>query len=311
MRWCFYLFGGEEEEEPNTRNPNSARTSVEPRKSGLQSRGLNRPPNLQKRPSNLKVFTLLELKQITRNFSNSAKLGEGGFGCVFKGVIKSSEDPDKKIAVAIKQLGKQGQQVHSLSTDSLPWAKRLRVALDAARGLAYLHEEMDFQVVGTMGYAAPEYVRTGHLTSMSDVWSYGVFLYELITGRRPLERNRPKKEQKLLEWIKPHLSDARKFEQILDPRLKAEGNHILKSAMKLSIVANRCLVRAAKTRPKMSELAVMVNEVVDACSDSGLGRVAPPFKRNEPTRRDSTGTATRPTGPTRPTRPRTRKLVNT
>ncbi|XP_042014505.1 serine/threonine-protein kinase PCRK1-like [Salvia splendens] len=403
MRWCFYLFGGEEEEEPNTRNPNSARTSVEPRKSGLQSRGLNRPPNLQKRPSNLKVFTLLELKQITRNFSNSAKLGEGGFGCVFKGVIKSSEDPDKKIAVAIKQLGKQGQQGHkewitevdllgvvdhpnlvkligycaeddergiqrllmyeympngsvfdhlSRSTDSLPWAKRLRVALDAARGLAYLHEEMDFQiifrdfkssnilldeqwnaklsdfglarlgpqegrthvstaVVGTMGYAAPEYVRTGHLTSMSDVWSYGVFLYELITGRRPLERNRPKKEQKLLEWIKPHLSDARKFEQILDPRLKAEGNHILKSAMKLSIVANRCLVRAAKTRPKMSELAVMVNEVVDACSDSGLGRVAPPFKRNEPTRRDSTGTATRPTGPTRPTRPRTRKLVNT
>ncbi|KAG6401537.1 hypothetical protein SASPL_138396 [Salvia splendens] len=53
----------------------SVRTSVETRQSGLQSRGLNRPPNLPKRPSNLKVFTLLELKQITRNFSNSAKLG--------------------------------------------------------------------------------------------------------------------------------------------------------------------------------------------------------------------------------------------
>jgi serine/threonine protein kinase len=75
------------------------------------------------------------------------------------------------------------------------------------------------QVVGTMGYAAPEYLQTGRLTSKNDVWSYGVFLYELITGRRPLDRNLPRGEQKLLEWIKPYLSDAKKFQLILDPRL--------------------------------------------------------------------------------------------
>lgn len=116
-----------------------------------------------------------------------------------------------------------------------------------------------YQVVGTLGYASPEYVQTGHLTSKNDVWSYGVFLYELISGRRPYDRNRPKYEQKLLVWIKPYL-DSKKFRVIVDPRL--EGNYPLDSAQKLSAVANRCLARRPKTRPKMSEVLEMVNQVV-------------------------------------------------
>lgn len=117
------------------------------------------------------------------------------------------------------------------------------------------------QVVGTIGYAAPEYIQTGRLTSKSDVWSFGVFLYELITGRRPLDRNRPKSEQKLLEWVRPHLSDVKKFTLILDPKL--EGKYSLKSAQKLAAVANKCLARQAKARPKMSEVLAMLNQIVD------------------------------------------------
>ncbi|KAI3447578.1 hypothetical protein Pfo_004243 [Paulownia fortunei] len=382
---CFPFYNGEKKKEPKTSKPNSVLSSFTGREMRLsgsefnsqdgsdtkaESRGRSQFPNLSERPSNLKVFTFLELKQATKNFSGTAKLGEGGFGCVFKGVIKSSEDQAKKIDVAIKQLGRRGQQGHKewvtevnvlgvvdhpnlvkligycaeddergiqrlliyecmpngsvedhlsiRSVASLPWAMRLRIALDAARGLAYLHEEMDFQiifrdfkssnilldeqwnaklsdfglarlgppeglthvstaVVGTMGYAAPEYIRTGHLTSKSDVWSYGVFLYELITGRRPLERNRPRSEQKLLEWIKPYLSDAKKFQHILDPRL--EGKQILKSAHRLSLVANRCLARLPKTRPKMSEVREMVNEVVEA--STGKCNPQPPLKSKE------------------------------
>ncbi|GKV48433.1 hypothetical protein SLEP1_g55248 [Rubroshorea leprosula] len=118
-----------------------------------------------------------------------------------------------------------------------------------------------------MGYAAPEYVGTGRLRSKSDVWSYGVFLFELITGRRPLDRNRPKSEQKLLEWIKPYVSDSKKFHQILDPRL--EGKYPLKSAQRLGTLANQCLVKNPKKRPKMSEVLEMVNQIVEASPASG------------------------------------------
>jgi serine/threonine protein kinase len=50
-----------------------------------------------------------------------------------------------------------------------------------------------YQVVGTYGYAAPEYVDTGHLTIQSDIWTFGVVLYEILTGRRVLERKKKKR----------------------------------------------------------------------------------------------------------------------
>ncbi|XP_050250072.1 serine/threonine-protein kinase PCRK1-like [Quercus robur] len=321
---------------------------------------------LSQRQSNLREFTFSELKAATKNFSRTLMIGEGGFGGVYKAVIRSTDDPHKKIDVAIKQLSRRGLQGHKewvtevnvlgvvehpnlvkllgycaeddergiqrlliyeympnrsvqdhLSNrfrTPLPWGTRMRIAQDTARGLAYLHEGMDFQiifrdfkssnilldeqwvaklsdfglarlgpsdglshvstaVVGTIGYAAPEYIQTGHLTSKSDVWSYGVFLYELITGRRPLDRNRPKGEQKLLEWVRPHLSNLRKFELILDPRL--EGKYSLKSAQKLAAVANRCLVRQSKSRPKMSEVLEMVNRIVET---TDIGSPLPPMK---------------------------------
>ncbi|GAA0150126.1 hypothetical protein Leryth_009885 [Lithospermum erythrorhizon] len=392
MKW-FHFYNREKKDEQKALKPNSGIsglssfstiTDQELKQSGpellsqdasytsSESRGRNQFPAPSDRSNNLKAFTFSELKAATKNFGLSTKLGEGGFGCVYRGVIKSSENPPKKIDVAVKQLGKRGLQGHKewvtevnvlgvvdhpnlvklvgycaeddergiqrllvyeympngsvddhlsgKSNSTLSWGARLKVAQDAARGLHYLHEEMDFQiifrdfkasnillddkwnaklsdfglarlgppegvshvstaVVGTMGYAAPEYIQTGRLTSKNDVWSYGVFIYELITGRRPLDRNRPKAEQKLLEWVKPYLSDGRKFQLILDPRL--ERKQIARSAHKLSQIANRCLVRNPKSRPKMKEVLEMVNQVVEA--NAGLGNPEAPLKISEPT----------------------------
>lgn len=133
-------------------------------------------------------------------------------------------------------------------------------------------------MVGTVGYAAPEYVQTGRLTYKSDVWSYGVFLYELITGRRPMDRNKPKNEQKLLDWVRPHLShDMRKFERILDPRLA--GNYSVKSAQKLAAVANKCLLRQPRMRPKMSQVLEVLNTIVEDASVESLEEDTPFLER--------------------------------
>ena len=61
------------------------------------------------------------------------------------------------------------------------------------------------RVMGTYGYCAPEYQRTGQLTVKSDVYSFGVVLLELITGRRAIDTTRYTEEQNLVSWVSVHI----------------------------------------------------------------------------------------------------------
>lgn len=114
--------------------------------------------------------------------------------------------------------------------------------------------------MGTYGYAAPDYIETGHLTSKSDVWSFGVVLYEILTGRRSLERNKPKSEQKLLDWVKQYPANSRKFGMIMDPRL--ESHYSLRAAQDIAKLADSCLLKSAKERPKMSQVVETLKQII-------------------------------------------------
>ena len=134
------------------------------------------------------------------------------------------------------------------------------------------------QVMGTLGYAAPDYIETGHLTTKSDVWSFGVVLYEILTGRRSMERNRPKNEQKLLEWVRQYPVESKQFSKIIDTRL--EGHYSKQGARKVAKLANSCLAKHRRDRPTMREVVKSLKQAMqhkELDGDAGAsGETSPP-----------------------------------
>lgn len=349
---CFYIFkdkfkskkGSNSAPEPRNQNKLDNNSAL-----NRTARSLPSPrsiPELYKeKEHHLRVFTLQELREATNGFNRTLKIGEGGFGSVYKGTIRPLDGRGEPLVVAIKKLNNHGWQGHKqwlaevqflgvvshpnlvklfgyCSTDdergiqrllvyeympnrsledhlfsralpTVPWKTRLEIILGAAEGLAYLHEGLEIQViyrdfktsnvlldgnfkpklsdfglaregptgdhthvstavVGTYGYAAPEYIETGHLKSQSDIWSFGVVLYEILTGRRVLERNRPTMQQKLLEWVKQFPADGKKFSMIIDPRLR--NQYSISAARRVAKLADNCLKKNPEERPTMNQV---------------------------------------------------------
>ncbi|KZV24569.1 putative serine/threonine-protein kinase Cx32, chloroplastic-like [Dorcoceras hygrometricum] len=183
--------------------------------------------------------------------------------------------------------------------EPLSWETRIKIAIGAARGAAFLHttekqviyrdfkaanilldEEFnpklsDFglaklgpsngdthittDIVGTFGYAAPEYMATGHLYVKSDVYGFGVVLLEIITGLQVIDLNRPNGQTNLVDWAKPMLSSKSKLKRLIDPRLNDE--YPSKAAFQMSELILQCIEPDPKCRPNMEEVLEMLDRI--------------------------------------------------
>ncbi|VAH43444.1 unnamed protein product [Triticum turgidum subsp. durum] len=115
------------------------------------------------------------------------------------------------------------------------------------------------RVMGTFGYVAPEYAGTGMLNETSDVYSFGILVMEIISGRVPVDYNRPPGEANLVDWLKTMVS-TRNSEGVVDPKMPQKpASRAVKKAL---LVALRCVDPDASKRPKIGQIIHML-EVED------------------------------------------------
>ncbi|KAL0461026.1 UNVERIFIED_CONTAM: putative serine/threonine-protein kinase PBL26 [Sesamum latifolium] len=115
------------------------------------------------------------------------------------------------------------------------------------------------RVMGTYGYCAPEYQRTGQLTVKSDVYSFGVVLLELITGKRAIDTTREHDEQNLVAWAEPIFKEPNRFHELADPLLQADVPK--KSFNQAVAVAAMCLQEEAEVRPLISDVVTALSHL--------------------------------------------------
>lgn len=291
---------------------------------------------------NVDAFSYDELKLATGGFRSSNKIGEGGFGTVYKGILQDGR------VVAVKLLSAESKQgdrefmseIASMSNfnhenlvklhggciergsrilvydymenNSLAqalqgeekrakfsWKSRSKISMGIARGLAYIHEEVkphvvhrdikasnilldqnfgakisDFglsklfphnvtyistRVAGTLGYLAPEYAISGHLTRKSDVYSFGVLLLEIVSGRSTVDFDPQLGEHYVVEkaW---KMYNENKLIELVDPMLK--GNFSEPEAVRFIKVGLLCVQEIRRLRPHMSmAIKMLSNEI--------------------------------------------------
>nr|XP_023904186.1 G-type lectin S-receptor-like serine/threonine-protein kinase At4g27290 [Quercus suber] len=290
----------------------------------------------------LPIFDLTTISNATHNFARYNKLGEGGFGSVYKGTLRGGQE------IAVKRLSKSSGQgfnefkneviliarlqhrnlvkllgcciqenekmliyeyMHNKSLDSfifdqtksklLDWRMRHNIIGGIARGLLYLHEDSrlriihrdlkasnvlldnnmnpkisDFglaktiggdeteadtkRIVGTYGYMPPEYAGYGQVSVKTDVFSFGVLLLEIVSGKKSKELRNSVQCHNLLghAW---RLWNEDKPKELIDEFLILDDSCTLFEVLRCIHVGLLCVQQTPEDRPNMSSVVLMLS----------------------------------------------------
>ncbi|KAJ4703250.1 Receptor-like protein kinase [Melia azedarach] len=285
-------------------------------------------------------FNFSAVKVATNNFSNENKLGQGGFGAVYKGKLPNGRD------IAVKRLSRDSGQgelefknevlvltmlqhrnlvrllgfclkgnerlliyefVPNSSLDNfifdpikhlqLDWEMRYKIIVGIARGILYLHDDSrlriihrdlkasnilldlemnpklsDFgmarlfdmdqtqgntsRIVGTFGYMAPEYVKRGHFSIKSDVFSFGVLVLEIISGQKNscFCKAEQEAEEDLLTYTWRNWKEGTAA-KIIDPSLRVDSNDEVMRCIQIGLL---CVQENIANRPTMASVVLML-----------------------------------------------------
>ncbi|XP_030929972.1 G-type lectin S-receptor-like serine/threonine-protein kinase At2g19130 isoform X2 [Quercus lobata] len=288
----------------------------------------------------LVAFGYRDLQNVTKNFSE--KLGGGGFGSVFKGILPDStviavkklesiSQGEKQFRTEVSTIGtiqhvnlvrlrgfcSEGTKkllvydympngsldshlFHEKNSGVLDWKTRYQIALGTARGLVYLHEKCrdciihcdikpenilldaelcpkvaDFGLAklvgrefsrvlttmrGTRGYLAPEWISGVAITAKADVYSYGMMLFEFVSGRRNSEPSADGKIRFFPTWAASLITQGGDVLSLLDPRL--EGNADVEEVTRICRLACWCIQDDETHRPPMGQVVQILEGVL-------------------------------------------------